>query len=382
MLYEGAPTLKITTRNFREGVRFDLKAPLDIEPYREAGYLRLRLHFQDAAVAAPVGMTPGAPGGLGLPGGPGIPGMPGGVGLPGGAIPQPVAPGGFGGDTGFNNVFQLGPLPPLGNMGGLPAAGTEQVVTGPTPQETALTELLCTFILDNGIMEGTIEIPKQWDKPELIDFDKVRPDAKGWLLFPLPIKQMRSTPGASGQLRRIILSGDREDTFFLTQAALVVESGDMSVSIRRFSDPPGTQNAEITVKPGVLTLVAEVEAGAADPAIEWNFDADNVGNLPVINLDGTPAAPAGGELPGAAPVGRLPGAILPGGLPAAGQPEPPIGNGEADAPVAGPRIDARGLVAKFTYPNEEQNYRVEVTIRDRSGKKEPVTSSVLVRVRG
>jgi hypothetical protein len=69
-------------------------------------------------------------------------------------------------------------------------------------------------------------------------------------------------------------------------------------------------------------------------------------------------------------------------LPAAGQPEPPIGNGEADAPVVGPRIDARGLVAKFTYPNEEQNYRVEVTVRDRSGKKEPVRSSVLVRVRG
>src|SRR5690349_12016221 len=69
MLYEGAPTLKITTRNFREGVRFDLKTPLDIQEYRNAGYLRLRLHFQDSTPPAAVG---GTPGGFGLPGGLGL----------------------------------------------------------------------------------------------------------------------------------------------------------------------------------------------------------------------------------------------------------------------------------------------------------------------
>lgn len=52
------------------------------------------------------------------------------------------------------------------------------------------------------------------------------------------------------------------------------------------------------------------------------------------------------------------------------------------AAVVGPRIDARGLTATFTYPNEEQNYRVEVKVTDKSGKKEPVTASILVKVRG
>jgi hypothetical protein len=33
-------------------------------------------------------------------------------------------------------------------------------------------------------------------------------------------------------------------------------------------------------------------------------------------------------------------------------------------------------------PNEEQNYRVEVTVRDRSGQKQPVKASILVRIRG
>jgi hypothetical protein len=61
---------------------------------------------------------------------------------------------------------------------------------------------------------------------------------------------------------------------------------------------------------------------------------------------------------------------------------PPEVMGTDTAPQMGPRIDARGLTASFTYPNEEQNYRVEVTVRDKSGQKPPVTTSVLVKVRG
>jgi hypothetical protein len=364
MLYENAQTLQITTRNFREGVRFDLKTPLEIEPYRKTGYVRLRLHFQDAEAIAPTGGPPTR--------GPGQPGQPGGRGGFGGG-------GNFGGDVG-NDVgnaavrgnYQLGPLPPLGGMGGLPGEGEAPVILGPTPQTTRITQLLCTLVLDNGIIEGSIDVPKQWENSNLIDFEKIHPDANGWLLFALPIKQMNATPGASGLLRRMILSADQEDTFFLTQAALVVESDKMTVSIRKLSDAPGTQTAEITAKPGALTLVAEVEAGAADPAIEWNFDADNVGNLPVTNPD----APLDGTQPGTQP-GGLPVQPIPGLPPAPGAPA-----GEGQAPAIGPRIDARGLIAKFDYPDEEQNYRVEVTVRDRSGKKEPVKTSVIVHVRG
>jgi hypothetical protein len=56
-------------------------------------------------------------------------------------------------------------------------------------------------------------------------------------------------------------------------------------------------------------------------------------------------------------------------------------DGAVVAPI-GPRIDARGLTARFQYPNEEQNYRVEVTVRDRAGQKSPVKSSIVVHVRG
>lgn len=357
--YEGANTLKVVPRGFREGIRFDLNTPLDITPYRESGYLRFRLHFRDTRNT--------------LPAAGGFPGMPE-LEAPDAAPAAPTR--GFGG--GFQGNFQIAPLPPLGAMGGfagLPGMGGEggmAVPQGPIPQETPITQLLCTFVLENGIMEGTIDIPKEWRNPRRIDLDKVRPDANGWLMLTLPLKQMRSTPNASGALQRLIFSADRQDSFWLTQAALVVETGEIQVSIRKLNDPPGTQVADITVRPGPITLVADVESGAADPAIEWNFDADNVGNLP---WPGAPAMPAPGAVPGLDPAAGVPfDPAMPGGV---------MPGGEQVAPVPlGPRIDARGLVAKFEYPNEEQNYRVEVTVRDRTGKKEPATASILVRVRG
>ncbi len=356
--YEGANTLKVVPRSFREGVRFDLNTPLDITPYRESGYLRFRLHFRDTADAPP--------GGGAFPGAPTFD-TPEGV---------PVAPNiGFGGAN-IQQTFQITPLPPLGAMGGfagLPGMGEGGafVPQGPIPQETPITQLLCTFVLENGVMEGTIDIPKDWRNPRRIDLDKVRPDANGWLMFTLPLKQMRSTPNASGPVQRLIFSADRQDSFWLTQAALVVETGEIQVSIRKLNDPPGTQVADITVRPGPITLVADVESGAADPAIEWNFDADNVGNLPFPTPPG--AAPAGVPFGGDPAMAPVEPNMFPGGVP----------GGEMAAPVPlGPRIDARGLVAKFDYPNEEQNYRVEVTVRDRTGKKEPATASILVRVRG
>lgn len=360
--YEDADTLKVTTRNFREGVRFDLKTPLDIEQYRESGYVRFRVRFDQLPVAAPQGVgEPGMPGEPGL-----IPGMEPGM-LPG------VNPG-FGGAVVQPN-FQLGPLPPLGAMPGIPGMpGMEGIMpavpVGPAPQETPITKLLVTLVLENGVLEGTIDVPKSFENPRRIDFDKVRPDANGWLLFTLAVKDMRSTPGASGALQRMILSADRQDSFWLTQAALVVETGAIQVSIRQLNNPPGTPVGEITVRPGPITLVADVEAGAADPAIEWNFDADNVGNLPLPVPEGMqPGMP--GVVPGMAP--EIEPGMDPGMMP--GMPQAP-------AIPLGPRIDARGLVAKFEYPNEEQNYRVEVTVRDRSGKKEPATASILVKVRG
>jgi hypothetical protein len=217
-------------------------------------------------------------------------------------------------------------------------------------------------------------------------------------LLTLPLNNLISTPGASGPVTRVVLTSDKEDYFYLAQAALVIENGQMTVSIRRPSDQVGTQTAEVTVKPGPVTLIADVEAGASDPVVEWNFDADNVGNLPPGALSNPMAAMGGmGEGMGMPGMGMGGPGMDPRTLQGpAGDPRtlqgpamdprtmpggPMMPGGAMGGTQVGPRLDARGLTATFDYPNEEQNYRVEVTVRDRSGKKEPVTASILVQVR-
>jgi len=353
--YEGAAVLKVTARNPEEGARLDVDPPVDIKPFLgENGLLRLRLRFRDAPIPVVQPPAVGEFPGVGTPGFGNFPNPLGGntgAANPGfGTVPPPV----------FRPNQQLSPRlaqfnpPPLGNAGGgfpalppaqpggnmLPGADVFQppVWTGPPPQETALRRILVTFMLEQGALAGYVNL----------NLEATIPDDNGWRLFSLPIPSMRATPGANGNLKRILLTADEEDSFYLEQMALMIETPALTVSIRRPEDPPGARVADITVRPGPLTLVADIEIGATDPIIEWNFDADNLGTLP---------PPAFGPAPvvlreGAAPV------------------------------VVGPRIDARGAVARFDYPNEEQNYRVQVTLRDRVGKKAPVTASILVRTRG
>lgn len=337
--YEGAPVLELTTRNLQEGARFDFVTPVDLDAYRDSGFLRLRLRFRENVV----------PGAEGVPGG--VPGDP----------PPPV----FLLKPRWNGSAQFGgALPPFGgdNPVGVPGDLTNPDGTGlpVVPQQvTPIKEIAVTLLRENGATAGRIPV----------DLSTQVADEDGWRLFVLPIKSLTSTPGASGRVKRAIFTSDAEDTFYLAQAALVIESGDITVSIRRPDDAAGAGPAEIEVKPGAVSLIADVEAGAADPIVEWNFDADNVGNLPPGALN-VPAIPQGGEgIDPANPNVGFPGAV-PGAV-----------AGQAGV-IDGPRLDARGLTATFEYPNEEQNYRVEVTVRDRSGVKKPVTSSILIKVRG
>ncbi len=426
--YEGASVMEVTTRNFAEGARFDLKTPINIDSYIEKGFVRLRLKF--AADTTVAGGFPGQDGG-GFPGGPdggGFPGGPDGGGFQGGgfqgdgggfggrgrfrgnqlitphtqanaqfgapgALPQFGGRPGGGGFPGGPGGFQGGGFPGGdGTDGGFPGAAM-----GPAPQKTDITDLRVTLVRENGVLVGNVPI----------DLEKTTPDDGGWRLFVLPINQMKATPGSSGPVSRVVLTSDEEDTFFMAQAAIVIETGKMEVSVRPTDAPEGSQMAEITVKPGAVTLIADVEAGAADPQVEWNFDADNVGNFaPPTPPGGFPGGPDGGGFdprgggfpggpggfpggpggfpggPGGFPggPGGFPGG--PGGFPGAGGLPDGGALGPDGMPVAmGPRVDARGLTATFTYPNEEQNYRVEVKVTDKSGKKEPVTSSIIVKVR-
>ena len=392
--YEGSSTLKLTTRNFGEGVRLDLRPPVDLAPYRTSGFLRFRLRFREAEVTTPQAGPVGGPG-IGGPRNPRDPRRPG-PGGPGGGPPGTGT--GRGGGPGTRDDLliappaqpgtttearpQIQPLPPLGNprrpggppggFGGIDIPGLEDggdipVVVGPPPQKTPITTLQMTLVLENGVVSGRLKI----------DLDTVKPDEAGWRFFVLPLKDMRATPNAAGSIQRLIITSDQEDTFYLAQAALVIETGTMLVTVRRPSDPPGVQAAEITVKPGLLTLVADIEAGAADPEVEWNFDADNVGNLPPA-----PNQVQAGVGLGEGEVGDEGDPRNPAGRPGAGIGMGGADGGEGEAPVIlGPRIDARGRIARFEYPNEEQNYRVEARVRDRTGKKPDVVVSLLVSVR-
>ena len=354
--YNGDGVVKIRTRNYYEGARFDLNEPIDIAPYKKDGFLRFRMRFPLDRT-----MNTGRDGGRG--------GQPGGApgALPPGFGPAPgdggTARGGF---PRMNELVttqrnaQFGGLPvpnaPRPGGPGMPGLGGEIAEpVGPPPQKTSLTRLRVEMLHEQGVTAGTTTV----------DLNALTPDDDGWRTLFMPLRGMRSTADVQGPVRRIVLTADKDDSFWLAQFALVIETGQMRVSIRRPTDPVGAQIADITVKPGPLPLIADVESGIADPIIEWNFDADNVGNLPPAQFSQPPVAgPDDVAAPGPAPA--VPGA--------AGE--------EGAAPIVGPRIDAIGLRARFTYPNEEQNYRVEVTVRDRSGQKTPVRASILVRVRG
>lgn len=239
-------------------------------------------------------------------------------------------------------------MPPFGGAPGKApgAEGFNPVPKGPPRETTDIDHLQLTLVLDKGIMSTVIEIPKTRGSDTNVDTRRARADSNGWILFVVPLKSLQTTPGATGDLQRVILTSDNEDTYFVSQLGLVIATDKMTVSVRRQGEPIGTQQGQITVKPGRLTLVADVAAGDGDPLVTWNFDADNT----------TAPPPSAQQMPGADPTRQ------------------------SQAPQA-PSVDARGVVVTHKYPNEEQNYRVEVTVHDRTGKNPDVKSSLLVRVR-
>jgi hypothetical protein len=330
--FDTLETLQVTTRNLREGVRFDLKKPLDLTPYMDQGFLRLRVQFNSSG-----GYNRGGFGGRGRRGG--------GDFAPAAPLMQPHT----------QSAAQM--LPPFGGApGDIPdAGGFNPVPQGPPRETTEIDHLQLTLVLDKGVMSTVIEIPKSRGSDTNVDTRRAHADDNGWMLFLVPLKSLQTTPGATGNLQRVILTSDNEDTYYLSQLGLVIATDKMTVSIRRQGEPIGTQEGEITVKPGRLTLVADVQAGDGDPLVTWDFDADHPKTPPPAQ--GNPGVDAG----------MPPDAM-------------PYGGPQTQAPAA-PDVDARGMVVTHNYPNQEQNYRVEVTVHDRTGKNPDVKASLLVRVR-
>ena len=337
--FDTLETLQVTTRNLREGVRFDLKKPLDLTPYMDQGFLRLRVQFNSGG-----GYGRGGFGGFGGRGRRGGGGDRGGV---GDFAPAPLM------QPHTQSAAQM--LPPFGGAPGDPpdAGGFNPVPQGPPRETTEIDHLQLTLVLDKGVMSTVVEIPKSRGSDTNVDTRRAHADDNGWMLFLVPLKSFQTTPGATGNLQRVILTSDNEDTYYLSQLGIVIATDKMTVAIRRQGEPIGTQEGQITVKPGRLTLVADVQAGDGDPLVTWDFDADH---------PTTPPPSAQGAEPGMPPDAM------------------PFGGPQTQAP-AGPSVDARGMVVTHNYPNQEQNYRVEVTVHDRTGKNPDVKASLLVRVR-
>jgi hypothetical protein len=337
--------LQITTHNFSEGVRFDLNTPVNLDEYKQGGFWRIKVQMR---AATPFG---GAGGRRGRPeAGTGAPSL--------GVVPNSTTSTRFGAAMSPGQAFTQVQMQQRPQWGGAQRGGATGQRGRARQQAPTLTLLQLTAVLERGAMSGRVTITPA-----------ARGNAGAGQTLLLALRDMRPTPGAGGSVRRLILTGDRSATFGLEQIALVTETNSITASIRRESDAPSTQLREITVKPGRgTTLIADVEGGTSDLIVQWNFDADNSGAYPQ-------PATAGARGGAARDRGPAAGGLMPGMGSVPGGAEPGVGI------AASPRVDAVGLSAQPNWPNEEQNYRVEITVTDRSGRKAPVKASILVKTR-
>lgn len=240
-------SLHVTTYDYFQGVRIDLDQPLDLTPYKERGYLVLRLRFANIA-PVPTGGGGGGSFGSGLLGGGGKNGSSGAGGASGGLGPGGPGGPGFGGGPG----------------------------TGATPMSAGLSFLRVTFILERGALGvPNFEIP----------FDEQgRPydtDEQGWTAVRVPFSKMKAAAGASGKAKRVVISGNAEDEFYLGQVKLVRDTEEMTMNIlvngktaaQKIADNKRVYELEVTEEEE-FTLDADVNAGTADPDVYWKLDSE------------------------------------------------------------------------------------------------------------
>lgn len=265
--------------------------------------------------------------------------------------------------TGFWRIRAQINAAPRGGRGGRNRTPANTAAQGTAP----LTQLRLKLVLDQGVMSGFVSIGQPGRRS--------RGGQSQNLL--IPMRRLSSSPGARGLVRRIILTGDSTASFNLEQLSLVAETDRITATVRRSTDAPGSEVKTITVKPGrSTTLVADVNGGTSDLNVSWNFNADNSVAFP------PPGAGQGATGRGGRGRGQVAGAPVTGGRPSAGTRGSVGGTAGGNTGVVRRRVDATGLSARPNWPNEEQDYRVEVTVTDRAGKKPAVKKSILVQVRG
>jgi len=249
---DATESLHVVTYDSFQGARLDLDNLLDLTPYRQNGYLVVRIKFADWMPAT--GATGGSGGG--------------GSGFGGGSSSRmgTRSSGYFGGALGGG----LGGLGPggAGGPGGLGGAGGPG--SGSEPASVGLAYLSVRLFLEKGAL-GVAKFE--------VDFEDT--DEQGWTAVRIPFKQMKAPAGTGGKLKRITIAGDTEDEFYLGQVKLVQETERMEVKVSANGKAAtermvnGKRVIEIDlIEDEEVTLDAEVTAGTADPDVYWNLNVD------------------------------------------------------------------------------------------------------------
>lgn len=215
--YEGRKSLKINTKGFYEGARFDLGNPMDITNVFQNGYLILVFRFSEKKAQAGLG------------------------------------PEGSGERRGFAlgvSDYALG----RPGYGEVPAEfGKEKTV-----QKTSLAEFRVVLCFEQGIMDaGGVAIRRE------------QQDKEAWSTQAIPLNWFVSNQTLQEKkLKRILLFGDAEDTFYLAQLRLQVDKEPLKVSAGNIRE----LDAKVGEK---LTFSYKVSAGASTVRVVWEFGDDS-----------------------------------------------------------------------------------------------------------
>jgi hypothetical protein len=266
--YEGANSLRVSTRNFFQGGTIRFAKPIDLnqEFGEKANLLRLTYKVADGgAVGSGAGPGRGGPGeGLSGPGRGGAPGRgaPGGTSGPGGrpgggpgGRPGGAGPGGFPGGApgggfpgGAPGGFAGGPQGGLGSPGGGGQAATPAIKT--------LRAIVTTT--DGKKSEAYVPVTS------------TAVNERGWATLAVPLQAITGLDRTNKQIQEIAFSADDTVTFYIGDLRVVSDT----TPIRGETDIKGSLNIGATE---TRTFRAYGSGGASILRYTWDFDdADGI----------------------------------------------------------------------------------------------------------
>ena len=293
--YEGVNSIRVSTRNYFQGVRIAFGDPKDLSDQFADRNNLLKIVVKNADDNDPNGSSgvgssarpgasgpggrpgvgpgsaggrggpggfggpggrgaPGAPGGFGGPGGRGAPGAPGGFGGPGGRG-APGAPGGFGGPGGRGAPGAPGGF---GGPGGLPGGLPGGIGPGGRPGGASATPSLTTIRMIVTTTDGK--------KSEVyLPISTSASGERGWKTVAIPLQAINGFDRTNKTIKDIAFSGDTTATFFVGEMRVVNDA----TAIR--GEILGRTSYNLALGDRV-TFSARGEGGSSVLEYVWDFD--------------------------------------------------------------------------------------------------------------